>query len=136
MVNHLLQFLLDECRTLLDISLLQQDVQCTTEHILHDGCVVATLEDDAHGHALSLGWVRVFLVLHTDVPLSTEEYERVEGLFIGNLVRISGHLGSDRLTRGQPEPNGFRHVLCGELDEDRIGVAIDDFSSELRRFHD
>ena len=129
-VQNIGQNLLSERLRLLHSSAGQQDIQCTAEHVLHDRRIITALQHDTHGHALCLLRAGVLFVLHTDISLATEEDERIEGLFVGNLVR-SATLLSDALPCLDSEIDRGREILCWELDEDGVCIAIDHLCPEL-----
>ncbi len=118
---------------LANVSVFHQDIQRTPKHFLDDGCIITTLENDAHGLAFGLDG-RVIFLHHTDLALATEQNERIERLFLANDLRLAALLG-DAICSLHAELNAFCDVLCGEPNEDRVRVSLDDIRSELL-FHD
>ena len=107
----------------------QQHIQSTAKHILHDRCVISSLQHDTHALALGLR-VRILLVHHSNVSLSAEEDERIESLLVSNLVGLTA-LGCNSLTRGDAKSDGLGKVFRGKLDKDRVCISVDDLGAKL-----
>lgn len=118
---------------LADVSIFQQDIQRTPEHLLHDRSIITTLENDTHGLALGLD-VGIIFLHHADLALATEQNERLERLFLANDLRLAALLGN-AIRSLHAELNAFRNILGREPNEDRIRISVDHIRTELR-LHD
>ena len=98
------------------VLLLHEHVQCSTIHVLHDGCIVSSFQHDPHTLAFRLrSWI--FFIHHANVPLTTEENEWEESLLIGNLVWFTA-LGCNSFPCGDTQTDGFGEILSWESDKD------------------
>lgn len=129
MTQNLLQSFGHEVLCLADVSVLHQDIQGSTKHLLHNGSVIATLENDTHGLALGLDG-RVIFLHHADLALAAEQNERIERLFLANDLRLAALLGN-AIRSLHAELNAFCNILGRKANEDRIRVALDNIGTKL-----
>ena len=112
-----------------NVSIVQQDIQSTSEYFLDNRSVITTLQNNTHGLPLGLD-VGVIFLHHADLPLATEQNEWIERLFLANDLRLAALL-RNAIRSLHTQLNTFRNVLRRESNEDRIGISLDNIRPKL-----
>ncbi len=130
MAQNLLQSLRDKRLCLANVSVVQQDIQSTAKHLLHNRCIITTLQNDTHGLPLGLD-VGVIFLHHADLTLATEQDERIERLFLANDLWLTALL-RDAIRSLHTQLNALGDILRRKANEDRVGIALHNIRTKLR----